>query len=352
MSRIPAWAAISALAAALALAPLQAQAPVVGDIEFYGLHKLAPERILNALKLHPGDPLPASKSDMEDRIDEIPGVVLSIIEAVCCEGPRVTLFIGVEERGAPHADFRSDPAGQATLPAPLLAAYDGFVDAVRNAAAKGNSGEDLSAGHSLMDDPDAWAFQQRFLGLAPADLATLRDVLHHDTDASQRAAAAALIGYAPHKAAVIDDLQYALQDPDPAVRANALRSLTAIAVLASRQPALGLRIQPIWVVQLLNSVVLSDRVEAVKALLALTETPGSNAAAALDVTRERALPSVVEMARWKTPAYALPPFVLAGRLGGMSYVDTLQQWASGHREPVLSKALANAPRKKSGSALQ
>jgi len=336
--------------AAAAADSLRAQAPIVGEIDFYGLRKLAPERILGALKLHPGDRLPASRGDMEERVEAIPGVAMASIEAVCCEGPRATLFIGIEERGAPHAGFRSEPSGDARLPAPLLDAYNQYVDAVRSAAAHGRAGEDLSAGHSLMDDPNAWSFQQRFLGLVPEDLATLRDVLHSDTDAGERAAAAALIGYAPRKAGVIDDLEFALQDPDAAVRANALRSLTAIAVLASKEPREGLEIAPIWVVELLHSVALSDRVEAVQTLLALTE--GSGAAPVLDLVRERALSAVVEMARWKTPSYALPPFVLAGRIAGLSYVDTLQQWATGDREAVLGKALASAPRKKSGGALQ
>jgi hypothetical protein len=180
----------------------------------------------------------------------------------------------------------------------------------------------------------------------------LREVLRNAAEPGQRAIAAALIGYASNKAEVIDDLQYALQDPDEAVRANALRSLTAIAVLASKQPAPGLRIPPTWFVQMLNSIVLSDRVESVKALLALTDGAGTAAYAALDLVRERALPAVIEMARWKTPGDALPPFLLAGRIAGLDYVDTLQQWATGNHEEVLSKALATAARKKSGGTLQ
>ncbi len=342
-----------------------AQAPVVGDINFYGAQKLSPERILNTLKLHPGDRLPGSKADLEDRLSKISGVVDSRVEAVCCDGPRVTLFIGIEERGAPHPAFRSAPAGNAVLPPEMVDAYDGFLAAVASAAAGGHSGEDLSSGHSLMDDPRAWAYQQRFLQMAPANLNLLHEVLRDGSEASQRATAAALIGYAPDKAAIIDDLQYALQDPDAAVRANALRSLTAVAVLASKDPALGLRIEPTWLVELLHSIVLSDRVESLQALLALTNgTAGheraaqhgqaageTNERAALDLIRERALPSVIQMARWKTPGDALPAFLLAGRLAGMDYVDTLQQWATGNHDAVLAKVLSTG-RKKAGGTLQ
>ncbi len=37
-----------------------------------------------------------------------------------------------------------------------------------------------------------------------------------------------IIGYAPDKTAVIDDLEAAVQDPEDGVRSNAMRSLTAI----------------------------------------------------------------------------------------------------------------------------
>jgi hypothetical protein len=151
---------LAAAVGMLAGAAARAQAPLVGDINFYGLRKVSRERILSALKLHPGDRLPASKGDMEDRLAEISGVVLSSVETVCCDGPSVTLFIGIEERGAPHASFRSDPGGDAVLPPELVETYGGFLAALESAAARGRTGEDLSAGHSLMDDPQAWAFQK------------------------------------------------------------------------------------------------------------------------------------------------------------------------------------------------
>ena len=338
------------------MACASSQVPTIGEINFYGLFKVTPERILKALKLQPGERLTASRAEMQDRLEEVSGVVLSHVEAVCCDGSRTILFIGVEERGEPHAAFRSDPGGSAVLPPQLIDAYDDFLAAVTHAAAQGRSTEDLTAGHSMMDDPQAWAVQNRFLEIARRNLTLLRDVLHDGSEPGQRAIAAALIGYAPNKSEVINDLQYALTDPDESVRANALRSLTAIAVLASREPALGLHIPPTWMVELLNSVVLGDRVESVKALLALTgggasgPAPGPESQAALDLIRERALHSVVEMARWTTPSYALPPFLLAGRLAGMSYVDTLQAWANGDHAAVLDRLLTG--RKKSGATLQ
>jgi hypothetical protein len=314
--------------------PVFAQAPVVGDINFYGLRTISPERILSAVRLKPGDPLPPSKGDLEDRIAELPGVTLARVEAVCCEGRNATLFIGIEEQGAPHPDFRSAPAGETALPQEVIDLYGRFLTAVRRAAGRGAASEDLTAGHSAMADPDVHALQTRFGEYAAANLDVLRAVLRSDPDPGRRAIAATVIGYAPRKADIVNDLELAIQDPDESVRANALRALNAIAVLASKQPALGIRVSPTWAIQLLHSVVLSDRVESVKLLLTLTD---HGAPAVLDQIRENALSDVIEMARWKTASHALPPFLLAGRLAGMTDQQSQQLWRTGDRDAVLQK---------------
>ena len=321
-----------------------AQAPLVGDINFYGLHKITPERVLNAAKLKSGSPLPPSKGAIEDTIAEIPGVLLARVEAVCCDGQEAILFVGVEEKGAPHAAFRSAPAGEATLPREWMDAYQQFLTAVQRAASLGNAVEDLSAGHSMMADPEARAYQEEFVTYAREHVDLLRNVLRTASEPDQRAAAAAVIGYAPNKPAVVNDLQYALQDPDEAVRANAIRSLTAFAVLASKKPALGIKISPTWFVEMLHSIVLSDRVESAKALLTLTDKGGTDV---LQQIRERALPSLAEMARWKTPRYALPSFLLLGRVAGIPDQQAQESWRKGEREPVIEKALS-VPAKRRG----
>lgn len=316
-----------------------AQAPRVGDINFYGLRKVAAERILSALELKSGDPLPASKGDLEDRLAKIPGVAMARLEAVCCEGPDVTLFMGIEEKGAPLPALRTAPAGSATLPPELTATYGEFLAAVGRAAARGNAGEDLTAGHSMMADPEARAAQERFTAFAADHPDLLRDVLRNAAEPDERATAAVVIGYAPKKQEVVNDLQYALQDPDESVRANAMRSLRAIAVLAAKEPGLGIRVSPTWFVQLLQSIVLSDRVQSAEALVTLTDHGDQ---AALDQIRASALPALAEMARWKTLRYALPPFLLLGRAAGMADAELHQLWEKGERETVIRQALGQS----------
>lgn len=320
----------------LVCASALAQAPAIGDIEFYGLRSLTPQRILGAVKLSTGDQLPPSKGALEDRIADIPGVVLARVEAVCCQGRRAILFIGIEERGGAHAAFRSPPAGESTLPEDILGTYNEFLGAVNHAAGQGRTAEDLTAGHSRMDDPTARAMQDRFIAFAVDHVDLLREVLRNGSEDDQRAAAAAIIGYVPKKEAVVDDLQYALQDPADAVRANAARALNAFAVA-------GIKFSPTWLLELLNSVVLSDRVEAVRTLLTITD---KNAPEALAQIRDRGLPSLIEMARWKTASYALPPFLLVARVAGFTDDQAQESWKKGDRETVISKASGSLLRKR------
>jgi len=335
------WLAVLAAVAG----PAAAQAPKIGDINFYGLRKLTPDKLLATLELKPGDPLPASKGDLEDRLEMISGVAAARVEAVCCQGPNATLFIGIEERGAPHFDTRSSTAGSATLPEDVVDAYRDYMGTVERAAQLGSAEEDLTAGESRMAYPAAHRFEEQFAWFATDRIDLLREVLRNGAEPGERAVAAAVIGYAPKKDEVIKDLQFALQDAEPAVRANAVRSLMAIAVLAVKRPELGLRIEPTWMVEMLNSIVLGDRQQAARALVALTEQRN---AGTLDLIRERALPALVEMARWKTLRYALPAFLLVGRTAGIAEQELLDQWRRGDRETAIGKATPRPSKVRTG----
>jgi hypothetical protein len=317
------------------------QAPKTGEIDFYGLRKLTPDKVLEAVGLKPGDPLPPSKGDLEEHLEEIPGVAAARVEAVCCEDSGAILFIGIEERGSPHFDTRPAPLGTAALPEELMSSYLAFMNAVSRASQQGTAAEDLTAGESRIADPAARGLQDQLSAFATDHLDVLRDVLRNGPEPEERAVAAAVIGYAPKKSEVIRDLQFALQDPEPAVRANAVRAIKAIAVLSQKRPELNLKIEPTWIVAMLNSLALSDRQQAAEALVTLTESPNP---AALDLMRERALPALADMARWKTLRYALPGFLLLGRTVGASEKELQEQWQKGDRESIIQQALA-APAK-------
>ena len=312
--------------------------PRIGLIEIYGAHKVSEQKIRTALAANVGDPLP-SREAAEARIDQVPGVLVSRVEAACCSERSMILYVGVEERDSPHVEYHDAPAGEITLPATLL---DGYRKLLDNAAASirgHNADQDLTNGYSLMADPEARELQLSFLPAMTENLALVDRVLRQSADSEQRAAAAYLLQYGPRgphtNKFIVDALQYALRDREDEVRENAVRALQAITVGAKLHPDQRIQIQPTWFVELMNSVVWTDRHDATLALVDLTETRDPET---LQLLRDRALPSVVEMARWHDLQHALPAFILAGRLAGLDEKQINAAWI-GDRESVLKQAL-------------
>jgi hypothetical protein len=312
--------------------------PKVGLIEVYGVRKVSAAKIKTAIGAKPGDPLP-SRLDIEDRVDKVSGVLFSRVEAACCDGRNMVLYVGIEEKDSPHVDYHATPTGDIKLPPELFDSYQKFLDEVAGSIRGHNADEDLTQGFSLMQDVESRKYQESFLPLVAANLPQVDKVLRESADPEQRSAAAYLLQYGPRgphtTGVVIDSLQYGLRDIDDDVRSNAMRSLRAIAIGAKMHPEQRIHLQPTWFVELMNSVVWSDRRDATQAMVNLTETRDADTLALL---RERALPSVIEMARWHDLSGALPAFLLAGRLAGMDDASIKTAWVSGDHEAVLKKA--------------
>jgi hypothetical protein len=313
-------------------------APAVGVIDFYGLNKVSVDRIRKTLAFKEGDPFPPSKANVEERLDALPGVIESHLEAVCCDGSRIVLYVGIEERGSAHFDLREAPEGEAALPPEVVALYRRFFDAFEDAVRRGSTAEDLTHGHSLMADPLVREVQQQFPAIADQHLSELRNVLRNSSDDEQRAMAAYIIGYASKKDQVAGDLQFALRDADPGVRSNAARAIVALAVYARLQPDFGIKLEPTWFIEMLNSLSWSDRERALRALQILTD---GRDAPMLAQMRNRALPALAEMSRWKTLEHALPAFVLTGRVAGLTEQQIQDAWTRGDRESVIAAALGS-----------
>jgi hypothetical protein len=314
----------------------EAQAPKIGVLDFYGLRKIPEQRVRQALGAREGDPLPPSKGDVEERLDKITGVVESHLEAVCCDGGKVVLYVGVEERGSLHFEIREPPEGDERLPSEITGAYARFLEAVEKAGRRGNTGEDLTQGYSRIADLSARAIQDMFPVMAKDHMAELRAVLRNSDDEQQRASAAYVIGYAADRKTVVNELQFALRDADPGVRANATRGLVALSVRATLDPNSGIKVEPTWFIEMLNSLSWSDRNRAAAALQVLTDKRDP---AVLDQLRERALPALADMARWKTLSHALPAYILLGRAAGIPEERIQASWSSGDREPLIAEAL-------------
>lgn len=314
--------------------------PRVGVIEIYGAHRASIEKIRAALGVKEGSPLPSSKGNVEDRVDKIPGIVASRLQAACCLDGKTILYVGIEEKDSPHIEYRPEPDGDITLPSELTENYAAFLDAVDQSIRNRQQGENLSHGYSLMESAAAQERQRAFIPLAKKYLDTLHRVIRDSRDSDQRAMAAYIMQYGPRGPhtgqSLVDDLQFALRDVDDTVRANAIRSLTAMYVGAKLHPEQGVAVQPTWFVELLNSIVWSDRHNASVALVNMTEDRNDDM---LQLIRQRALPSVIEMARWHDLSHALPGFILAGRLAGLDEKAIQAAWVSADHEQVLKQAL-------------
>lgn len=323
------------LAASLAFAQ-----PRIGTIEFYGVRKVPEIKLRQALGVRDGDPLPPSKGDAEDRMDQVPGVVESHLEAVCCDAGRMILYVGIEERGAPHFELRDPPDSDFQLPEDITATYRRFLAASEAATRLGQTAEDLTTGHALSANPETRDIQQQFVPIVKKYAGELRHALRDSSDEEQRAIAAYILGYGEDRKAASGDLQFALRDADSGVRANAVRGLKALAVYARLNPASGVRIEPTWFIEMLNSLSWTDRQQAMTVLQILTDQNNQSALAQL---HDRALDSLVEMARWKTLAHALPAYLLLGRVAGLPEAQVEDAWNRGDRESVI--ALASKPKK-------
>ncbi len=312
--------------------------PRIGAIEFYGLRKLSPERLLQELKVKEGDPLPASRIELEEKLEELDGVVGARVEAVCCSKPgQPVLYVGIEEKGSVHFDVRPpfEGSGVPILPGDITTAYRQLIEAMTGAVRTGEAAEDWSRGHSLLVDETSRGWQLRLLQLADPNLEALRQALK-EGDEEERAIAAYAIGYVKDKTAVLNDLQLAMRDPGAKVRENALRSLAAFAVLARREPDLGMQVLPTWIVEMLHSLDWSDRQQAMQVLVTLTEVRDPKLMVLL---RERSRDTLVEMARWKHLPHALPAYVLLGRSFGMAETEIERTWAADEREKTITAIL-------------
>ena len=162
--------------------------------------------------------------------------------------------------------------------------------------------------------PAVRAIQERYLVYAEEYRAILTEVLHDSADAEHRAAAAWVLGYAADKAEVVGDLERAALDPHGNVRNDATRALAVIAQYAGDNPELGIEIQAEPFIDMLNSIVWSDRNKGLFILDALTETRDPQLMRDL---RERALVSLIDMCRWKGWGHASSACLILQRVGGL-----------------------------------
>jgi hypothetical protein len=311
----------------------------IGIIDFYGLRSITEQQVREALQINEGDPSSVETREAKRRVETLAGVAEVSLSIVCCDSSKAIVFVGIREKGVPSFQFRPAPQRGIRLPPDIVRAGDEFLKALADAVLKGHTSNDASQGHSLSSDSAVRAVQERYIEFASRDLELLRDVLRHSSDEEHRALAAEVMAYTAHKQAIVTDLVEATRDPAGGVRNNATRALAVMA--ESNQPTttrlIKIPAQPF--IEMLNSVEWTDRNKAAFALLALTK---QRRGATLSQLLHKALPSLVEMASWKSSGHAYAPFFLLGRVAGVREAEIHEAWERGDRKGFIESAAERA----------
>jgi hypothetical protein len=319
--------------ALLAVAGSVCAQPRVGYVEVFGVREVSKDRILRVVGTEAGGVLPKSKGELEEKLVGLDGVVAASVEAFCCEEGRLVLYAGIQERGTPLFEYRTVAMETVEVPEEVTGAYGEFTTALARAAAAGDVAEDLTQGHSLMRNAECRQAQMKFPDLAGRHGEVLKAALERSEDPGMRAMSAYVLGYAADKSKVVDELQVGLRDPEQEVRMTSARALRAISVLA-RDKGKGIVIRATWFVEMLNSVVLGDRLEGSRTLNLMFDELTEGTVAQI---KERALPSLYEMARWRHLAHALPAYLLLGKVAGVAEQEVQGEWEAGRREEMLAR---------------
>ncbi len=278
----------------------------IGIIDFYGLRSLTEEQVRAVLPFSEGLVVSIDYAfpDKEawSEIAETLGVFRVELSPTCCYEPyKIIVYVGIEEEQTPTLQYRDEPTGDKELPSEILETKRQLKRAMIAAIRAGDAGDDWSQGHSLVMNPEARAFQERYIDFASEYRETLIEVLHGSARHRDRALAATVLAYSADKKSIVPHLEAAVLDPKKGVRNDAIRALGVIAHYSKNHSELGIEINASVFVGLLSSVLHSDRNKASGVLLALTE---SRDPVLLEQIRAEALPYLIEMCQWKSEGHA------------------------------------------------
>ncbi|HEX6180326.1 MAG TPA: hypothetical protein VFZ47_03725 [Chitinophagaceae bacterium] len=317
-----------------------AQQPMqISIIDFYGLQKVSIEDIRKRLTAKEGDSIHLFKKEqMVKEIRSTPGVVDVEIQSVCCDDKegKWILYIGIAETKSAKATYHSTPTGTVKLPEEIMTAYDTFMNLVREAVMSGNAGENDSLGHAIMTYPPAKPVQDQLVNYAQQNLPLIREVLYKSANADQRQVASWIIAYNPDKKGIVKDLVFAVKDADEVVRNNATRGLAVIAKYANKHPELNINIPADPFIEMVNSIVWTDRNKGVAVLLALTQNRPPQL---IQMLNQKASRSIIEMAKWKNAGHAEMNYLILARMAGIPE-ETIGRTFSDRKDASIAEMAA------------
>ncbi|MEK6281793.1 MAG: HEAT repeat domain-containing protein [Acidobacteriota bacterium] len=311
----------------------------IGAIEFYGLAGFDQREIRANLPSKEGDVLPQSSDatlaiieKVKESVKQTTGKSPTHVGMVCCDNKgEGMIFIGLPGKNVKDITLRPAPRGSLRLPQHFLGLYDETMDALTNAVLNGARSDD-SKGYPLSTDVVLRSRQLKARNLALRHGPLLRRVLITAKDPKHRIAAAQFLGYARQSSLQIAALVHASRDVDDVVRNNAVR---ALGVLAGTNSRVAEQIPAEGFIEMLNSGSWTDRNKAGFVLSGLTSSRNPKVQAQL---RAKALDSLIEMARWRSPGHASSARVLLGRIAGIEEKRLQQLIAAGQVDEII-KAL-------------
>lgn len=287
----------------------------IGAIDIYGNRKISSDIIFTQLSLKQGDSIDYGNFKREPlvaQLVQIPGVKYATVNPLCCDpANNLTLYIGIGETDSVILKHRVAPKQFLELPVQMMTAYRNLGNQLQAGILAGQATENDSLGYALFDYPPARVEQNKFTGFAKQDFPLLENVLKNSRDAEQRAAAAEMIAYSTKRKEVVNDLLYAVDDTNEDVRNNATRALGIIAGYLNLHPGLKITIPATPFIKMVNSIVWTDRNKGASVLLELTQSRDPKL---LKQIEEEALPSIIEMAKWKGRGHSFFCFVILGRM--------------------------------------
>lgn len=291
------------------------QAIKIGVIDFFGNRKINSETIRTHINVREGDTVTHESLQPETivtTLEHISGVKHASVNPICCDTAKnLLLYIGIGESDSVILKYHATPNQNISLPGQLLAAYRNFGNQVEAAVQSGQNTEDDSRGYALLNYRPARKEQYRFIDFAQQHFQILQDVLRSSRYGEQRAAAAEIIAYSTNRKRVVNNLLYAVADSDETVRNNATRSLGILAGYLATRPELKISVPATPFINMLHSIVWTDRNKGVLVLAHLTQ---SRSPRILQQIKAQALASIIEMAKWKDRGHALFSFIILGRL--------------------------------------
>jgi len=317
-----------------ASATAQDQSFVIGEISFFGYAGLPIDRVRSSLPIREGDSLKIqdverTRDELRQAVQRTIGRRATDVAVACCDDHgKMMIFVGLPGESSRKLQYHATPKGSIKLPQTALDLYARAMDLNRDAVQK-QSGEDRSKGYSVSTYAPLRETEMSMRDFAIRNDALVRRVLRSSARREDRRAAAYALGYDEQSKLQILTLVHASRDPDEGVRNNAVR---ALGVLAAFSRTLAASIPARQIVAMLNSGFWADRNKAGFLLNILT---GARDPQLLRVLRLQALPSLVEMARWKDRNHAWDARMILGRIGGIEE-ERLKQLAADNAEEIIS----------------